>query len=293
MERIRSSSVSSPKISDASRSRHRSGGTRRRRESNPLLRFCRPPPGRLAPALVARPSPRRAMSSPGIEPGPRPSQSRVRIRHTPRTSIETGPLPSPPPGSRTRPCGFEDRRASATPAGKQSECPRQESNLVFDLRRVACDPSHSKGAIRSRRPDSNRHEPAYKAGASPFGHVGEISRGARIRTLSASFGGSLLSQEHTPVESDPGPCPMPGRCSRSGQEQGRLVRQEPGPALDADALRPRRTASTRAGPAGAAAACRPARGCGRPCGRCTRRRRRRSWSSSTRRPASAAGRGRS
>ena len=30
------------------------------------------------------------------------------------------PLPSPPPGNRTRPCGFEDRRASATLAGKQS-----------------------------------------------------------------------------------------------------------------------------------------------------------------------------
>ena len=72
-------------------------------------------PGALgAPAL-----PRRAMSSPGIEPGLRPSQSRVRVRHTPRTSIETRPLASPPPGNRTRPCGFEGRRASATPAGKK------------------------------------------------------------------------------------------------------------------------------------------------------------------------------
>ena len=53
------------------------------------------------------------------------------------------------------------------------------------------------GRDRSRRPGSNRHEPAYKAGASPFGHVGG-SRGARSRTLSARFGGSLLSQEHTP-----------------------------------------------------------------------------------------------
>jgi hypothetical protein len=60
-----------------------------------------------------------AMSSPGIEPGLRPSQSRVRIRHTPRT-MKTSVLPSPPPGNRTRTCGFEDRRASATPAGKQS-----------------------------------------------------------------------------------------------------------------------------------------------------------------------------
>ena len=29
-----------------------------------------------------------------------------------------------------------------------------------------------RGHERSRRPGSNRHEPAYKAGASPFGHVG-------------------------------------------------------------------------------------------------------------------------
>ena len=59
------------------------------------------------------------MSSPGIEPGLRPSQGRVRVRHTPRTTIGTGSLRSPPPGNRTRPCGFEGRRASATPAGKQ------------------------------------------------------------------------------------------------------------------------------------------------------------------------------
>lgn len=52
-----------------------------------------------------------AMPSPGIEPGLRPSQSRVRIQHTPRTCIYL------PPGSRTRPNGFEGRRASTTPAG--------------------------------------------------------------------------------------------------------------------------------------------------------------------------------
>ena len=68
--------------------------------------------------LVASTLPRRAMSSPGIEPGLRPSQSRVRVRHTPRTFVDTDRLPSPPPGNRTRSCGFEGRRASATPAGK-------------------------------------------------------------------------------------------------------------------------------------------------------------------------------
>ncbi len=89
------------------------------------------------------------MSSPGIEPGPRASQGRVRVRHTPRTTIGTLTLVSPPPGNRTRPCGFEGRRASATPAGKWAERPCQESNLVFDLRRVACRPSHSKGMIEA------------------------------------------------------------------------------------------------------------------------------------------------
>ena len=29
------------------------------------------------------------MSKPGVEPGPRPSQGRVRIRHTPRTRVDT------------------------------------------------------------------------------------------------------------------------------------------------------------------------------------------------------------
>lgn len=58
----------------------------------------------------------------------------------------------------------------------REECPRQESNLVFDLRRVACRPAHPEGK-----------------------KVVTGSEDARIRTLSASFGGSLLSQEHIPV----------------------------------------------------------------------------------------------
>jgi hypothetical protein len=149
-------------------------------------------------------------------------------------------------GSRTRFCGFADRRPAVRlrrreccepPVG--GACPRQELNLVPDLRKVVCAsvtlrgqsseqnrrraphpgiepglaaskaavrPPHSQGRsrvplpgvepgrrpsegrvpsvtlqgrLRSRRPGSNRHEPAYKAGASPFGHVGR-SRGARI-----------------------------------------------------------------------------------------------------------------
>ncbi len=124
-------------------------------------------PGALRPPAL----PRRAMSSPGIEPGLRPSQGRVRVRHTPRTSIETRPLEPPTresnPALRLRrpPCVRHTR-------GETDERPRQESNLVFDLRGVACDSGTPQGLRRSRRPESNRHEPAYKAGASPFGHVG-------------------------------------------------------------------------------------------------------------------------
>ena len=58
---------------------------------------------------------------------------------------------------------------SATLAGGAMPCPCQESNLDFDLRRVACRPSHSRGVRftfrQGRRPDSNRHGPVYKTGA--------------------------------------------------------------------------------------------------------------------------------
>ena len=84
------------------------------------------------------------------------------FRHTPRTVSRT------PPGSRTRPCGFEGRRATDTLAGN---VPRRESNPALDLRRIACDSGTPRG-----------------------------QQGARIRTPCASFGGSLLSQEHAPVD---------------------------------------------------------------------------------------------
>ena len=81
--------------------------------------------------------------------------------------------------------------------GETAECPRQESNLVFDLRKVACRPSHAEGAIEAdgrARTGMNlltRKAPHRSATSA-------VSRGARSRTLSASFGGSLLSQEHAP-----------------------------------------------------------------------------------------------
>ena len=84
-----------------------------------------------------------------------------------------------------------------SPAARIEKRPRQELNLIYDLRRVACCPSHSKDrlcfitpprnrtspdcfegshasstlaghvdlALKSRRLDSHQHKPVYKTGA--------------------------------------------------------------------------------------------------------------------------------
>jgi hypothetical protein len=84
-----------------------------------------------------------------------------------------------------------------SPAAMIEKRPRQELNLIYDLRRVACCPSHSKDqlcfitpprnrtspdcfegshasstlaghvdlALKSRRLDSHQHKPVYKTGA--------------------------------------------------------------------------------------------------------------------------------
>ena len=44
-------------------------------------------------------------------------------------------------------------RVAPTP---RFQCPRQESNLVFDLRRVACDPQHSENKHSFSAPPRNR-----------------------------------------------------------------------------------------------------------------------------------------
>ena len=105
------------------------GGSRTR-----FGRFCRPPQ---QPASASN-----AASPPGIEPGLRPSQSRVRMSVTLRGRDSDDPLP----GNRTRSAGFERRHASGTPAGKRGQRPRQESNLVHDLRTVGCDVHHTPRA---------------------------------------------------------------------------------------------------------------------------------------------------
>ena len=173
------------------------GEERRRRESNPLPRFCRPPPGRQAPApCVLRPSPEghvlarnRTWSSTFAKSCARPSHPEDFDRN--ETAREP-PTRESNPAMRLRwpPCVRHTR-------GETAECPRQESNLVFDLRKVACRPSHAEGAVeadgRSRTGMNllTRQAPHRSATSA-------ASRGARSRTLSARFGGSLLSQEHAP-----------------------------------------------------------------------------------------------
>ncbi len=61
-------------------------------------------------------------------------------------------------------------QAAAVPSGSSAKSikrPRQELNLVFDLRRVACDPLHhrDKSFNKSRRLDLHQHRPVYKTGA--------------------------------------------------------------------------------------------------------------------------------
>ena len=53
---------------------------------------------------------------------------------------------------------------------------------------------------KSRRLDSHQHQPVYKTGAFLSRATSASSTSARSRTPSASFGGWLLSQEHTRVK---------------------------------------------------------------------------------------------
>ena len=93
---------------------------------------------------------------------------------------------------RTPPCVRHTR-------GETAECPRQESNLVFDLRKVACRPSHAEGGVEADGRTRTGMNPLTRRGPHRSA-TSAASRGARSRTLSASFGGSLLSQEHTPED---------------------------------------------------------------------------------------------
>ncbi len=162
---------------------------------------------------------RRVMSSPGIEPGLRPSQSRVRVRHTPRTR-KTSLLPSPHP--RIEPGPAASKTAVRPPHSRgNNQCPCQESNLVFDLRGVACRPSHAKGAAeadgRARTgmillTRQGPHRSATSAGAGAQGFE------PCLRDLEAR-----CSPRSTPLSIAPAPA---GAEDNSGRYERRLAGEE-------------------------------------------------------------------
>jgi hypothetical protein len=116
------------------------------------------------------------MPSPGIEPGLRPSRGRVRIRHTPRTkhACRQSPTRESNPALRLRrpPCAQHTRRESHN--SLIGQYPRQELNLVFDLRRVACGSVTLQGLIQNWR--GGFTQLAYAV------HTGHKSPNARART---------------------------------------------------------------------------------------------------------------
>jgi hypothetical protein len=215
------------------------------------------------------------MSSPGIEPGPRPSQSRVRVRHTPRTIIGTGPLTSPP---------------------------TRESNPALRLRRPPCV-RHTRGEVkelsalaRSRTWSSTfggsravRHTPRARAQSKPT--AGLEPAGTCLQGRGLTAGPRRREQgrkDLNPVRefwrlaalpgAHPSEWPRPALCRCRGLVVLTFKRGEgPAPARAAGTgpssrpgrRVPRRAASTRGGLAGAGASCRPAPGCGRPSWRCS------------------------
>ena len=188
---------------------------RRRWESNPLQPGCSRWPGRLAPA-----SRKRSMSSPGVEPGPRPSHGRVPPPHPEDCDA--------PPGSRTRPCGFEGRRASATLAGMPF-C--QESNLGFNRLNVACRPSHSKGprdaeaaGAQGFEPCPSGLEPESSPRRTPLlgGHDAIPTSATRSRP-----GMCLTGLEPAPSASQAGMLPLHHRHSGRGGSRTRKAHRSP------------------------------------------------------------------
>ena len=118
------------------------------------------------------------------------------------------------------------------PSGHRSlQYPDLDSNQDQDLRRVLCDPLHHRDVIfKSRRLDSHQHQPVYKTGAFLSRATSASSTSARSRTPCGSFGGCLLSQEHTRVRKLP--------AHAAGSDRCQLLLQLDVPVRLADELRP-------------------------------------------------------
>ncbi len=113
---------------------------------------------------------------PGIEPGLAASKTAVRPTHS-QGLINPILIRSVPIAVIAL---ARSRTWSATFGGSRANPSHSKGNLKRDLRENGCRPIQGRSRIT----------PA---------EAGSISRGARIRTLCTSFGGSLLSQEHTPL----------------------------------------------------------------------------------------------
>ena len=187
------------------------------------------------------------MSSPGIEPGPRPSQGRVRVRHTPRTSIETGRCRAPHPGIEP---GLAASKAAVRP-------PHSRGKRASALARSRTWSSTFGGsrAVRHTPRASSEADGRIRTGMSLL-----TRQGPRRSATSASEQGRKDSnpvREFWRLAALPGahPCkgPRPVRCRGVVSS----IRRGAGPARaagTAPSSRPgrrgrRRAASTRAGPA--------------------------------------------
>ena len=125
-----------------------------------------------APSVERFPSAERRVDHRGVEP--RPPGCKPGVIPLDEQPIHQRSVRESNPALRLRrpPCVRHTR-------GERAECPCQESNLVFDLRGVACRPSHAKGIIeadgRARTGIDllTRQEPHHSATSA-------VSRGARI-----------------------------------------------------------------------------------------------------------------
>ena len=151
------------------------------------------------------------MSSPGIEPGPRPSQGRMpsgtpqgRVRDAGGTRTHSRPLcrrrPDLQSASSERPRQESNlvpdlRRVvcgSGTPRGRTSEYPDLESNQDRGVRTASCCPLHHRDT-KSRRPDSHRHPPPYEGGAFLGRATSAYSSSGRNRTHILGVGNRYLA----------------------------------------------------------------------------------------------------
>src|SRR5262249_37232839 len=136
-----------------------------------------------------------------------------------------------PRGRSSEPTAAEHPTRESTPAlrlrrppcvchtrGEGAECPCQQSNLVFDLRGVACRPSHAKGVVEAdgrARTGMNlltRQRPYRSATSAGAGAQGfePCPRGLEAR----------CSPRSTPLKMARA-CPDGGRCCPSSEEKCR------------------------------------------------------------------------